>query len=243
VDFTSKTDPESAALIANCNPWRGRQSGDFIITWDQQGNGLAFEDIKKRVFTCTGTTVPYTCTLGPIEDLDTVEAAVSGDRFYGEMAINLTDDVFGDVNSCLSFSNVIPGTVTGNSDTADYKDTIFATTPPITNCGVLKIRKVTQNAAGVEFVDPNNPAFGYTVTKSGDALRYDLDAANHPVDGGAPQINIIRPNTNTPAGPSLLAGTANAHLHIDLIPGSGHGQGGWSDVARFEVYGRPVPRQ
>lgn len=31
--------------------------------------------------------------------------------------------------------------------------------------------------------------------------------------------------------------------YIDLMPGSGHGQGGWSDVAKFEVYGRPVPRQ
>src|SRR5262245_20269703 len=30
---------------------------------------------------------------------------------------------------------------------------------------------------------------------------------------------------------------------IDLMPGSGHGQGGWADVARIEVYGRPVPRQ
>jgi hypothetical protein len=30
---------------------------------------------------------------------------------------------------------------------------------------------------------------------------------------------------------------------IDLMPGSGHGQGGWADVAKFEVYGRPVPRQ
>lgn len=30
---------------------------------------------------------------------------------------------------------------------------------------------------------------------------------------------------------------------VDLLPGSGHGQGGWSDVAKFEVYGRPVPRQ
>jgi len=30
---------------------------------------------------------------------------------------------------------------------------------------------------------------------------------------------------------------------IDLMPSSGHGQGGWSDVARFEVYGKPVPRQ
>jgi len=30
--------------------------------------------------------------------------------------------------------------------------------------------------------------------------------------------------------------------YIDLMPGSGHGQGGWSDVAQIEVYGRPVKR-
>jgi len=29
---------------------------------------------------------------------------------------------------------------------------------------------------------------------------------------------------------------------VDLMPGSGHGQGGWVDVAQFEVYGKPVPR-
>ena len=28
----------------------------------------------------------------------------------------------------------------------------------------------------------------------------------------------------------------------DLTPGSGHGAGGWSDVATIEVYGKPVPR-
>lgn len=28
----------------------------------------------------------------------------------------------------------------------------------------------------------------------------------------------------------------------DLMPGSGHGAGGWVDVAEIEVYGRPVPR-
>jgi hypothetical protein len=28
----------------------------------------------------------------------------------------------------------------------------------------------------------------------------------------------------------------------DLMPGSGHGAGGWSDVAQVEVYGKPVPR-
>jgi hypothetical protein len=28
----------------------------------------------------------------------------------------------------------------------------------------------------------------------------------------------------------------------DLMPGSGHGPGGWSDVAQFEVYGKSIPR-
>jgi hypothetical protein len=28
----------------------------------------------------------------------------------------------------------------------------------------------------------------------------------------------------------------------DLMPGSGHGPGGWADVAQVEVYGKPVPR-
>lgn len=29
---------------------------------------------------------------------------------------------------------------------------------------------------------------------------------------------------------------------VDLMPASGHGPGGWADVAAFEVYGKPVPR-
>ena len=29
---------------------------------------------------------------------------------------------------------------------------------------------------------------------------------------------------------------------VDLMPGSGHGPGGWSDVAQVEVYGKPVAR-
>jgi hypothetical protein len=29
---------------------------------------------------------------------------------------------------------------------------------------------------------------------------------------------------------------------VDLMPGSGHGQGGWVDVAQVEVYGGSVPR-
>jgi hypothetical protein len=29
---------------------------------------------------------------------------------------------------------------------------------------------------------------------------------------------------------------------VDLMPGSGHGTGGYIHVSQFQVYGRPVPR-
>jgi hypothetical protein len=29
---------------------------------------------------------------------------------------------------------------------------------------------------------------------------------------------------------------------VDLVPGSGHGPGGWIDVATFEVFGKPIQR-
>ena len=219
IDFVLPQSAAETALINSCNPWRGRQSGDFIILWDQQGNGLAFDDIKKRTFTCTGTTVPYNCTLGPLQDLGTVVAAVSSDRFSGEMAINLTTEVFGGTSSCLTFANVLPGTVTGNSDQADYKDTVFATFPPITNCGILKVSKVTLNPDNSVRADTTS-AFGYTVTKSGDALRFNTDAADYPVDGPAPQISIVRPNSNTPAGEAIHGGETQTHL--DLKTGSNY---------------------
>jgi hypothetical protein len=222
IDFIEPESPAETNLINTCNPWRNRQTGDFIILWDQSGNVLdPVADIKKREFTCTGTTVPRTCVLGPIEDLVTVVAGISGDRFRGEMAINLTTEIFGGATSCLSFNNTLPGTVTGNSDTADYKDTVFAVLPPVTNCGILKVRKITLDPNGNPFTDTNNPAFGYTVSRTpAEALRFDADAANHPVDGAAPQMSIVRPNNNTPAGPSLVAGTD--HIHTDLKVGTNY---------------------
>jgi hypothetical protein len=30
---------------------------------------------------------------------------------------------------------------------------------------------------------------------------------------------------------------------VDLLPSSGHGPGGWSDVAQIEIYGKPVKRE
>ncbi|MEO5609308.1 MAG: hemagglutinin, partial [Ornithinibacter sp.] len=117
------------ALIDGCNPWANRRAGDFMITWDQQGNT---RDLYLRIWSGTKPNL----TLGAPEKLDSTvsEAQYSPDGFRGEAAVDLTATIFGNSTACKSFANTIPSTVTGNSDTADYKDTILATTPPITNC-------------------------------------------------------------------------------------------------------------
>ncbi len=116
-------------LVANCNPWANRKAGDFMILWDQQGGSL---DLFLRIWSGTAPNL----TLGAPQQLNSTvsQAAYSADGFFGEAAVNLTDTIFGGSTACLAFANTIPSTVTGNSDTADYKDTILATTPPISNC-------------------------------------------------------------------------------------------------------------
>lgn len=120
----------AAELIAGCNPWANRKAGDFMILWDQQGGS---RDLYLRVWSGTAPNLTLSPPGDPLDD-DVSQAAYSEDGFRGEAAVNLTDTIFGGSTACLSFANTIPSTVTGNSDTADYKDTILATTPPISNC-------------------------------------------------------------------------------------------------------------
>jgi hypothetical protein len=116
-------------LIAGCNPWKNRRAGDFIILWDQQGGSL---DLYLRTWSGTAPNL----VLGAPELLndDESDAAYSADGFRGEAAVDLTATIFGGSTACRTFANTIPSTVTGNSDTADYKDTILKNAPPITNC-------------------------------------------------------------------------------------------------------------
>jgi hypothetical protein len=167
----------------SCNPWDGRQTGDFIILWDQQGGST---QISIRFFDAT---IPG---FGPKIDLDPVtsRAIYSSDNFRGEAAIDFTEVIFPETGECVSFANTIPGTVTGNSDTADYKDTVLSAFPPVSNCGIVTITKVTDpsgqsgsfpytlSATGGIFVgtadsdcaDPNNLALCQaTLTSDGDS--------------------------------------------------------------------------
>ena len=118
-----------AQLIDACNPWKNRRDGDFMILWDQQGNSL---DLYLR--TWTGTAPNLTLGAPTLLNSAVSQAAYSDDGFRGEAAVDLTATIFGGSTACKTFANTIPSTVTGNSDTADYKDTILETTPPITNC-------------------------------------------------------------------------------------------------------------
>src|SRR4030095_8240401 len=120
--------PQSAAettLINNCNPWSGRsgdgtpQNSDFMILRDQSG---VCKDIYVRYF--NSSTGKFTAAQSLNASIAVAE--YSADGFRGEAAIDITAVVGGNPTACLTFANIIPGTVTGNSDTADYKDTVLA---------------------------------------------------------------------------------------------------------------------
>jgi hypothetical protein len=153
-----------------CNPWSGRQTGDVIILWDQQGSST--DRFIRRYNAATHS-------FGAPEQLaDSVSRAeYSADFFRGEVAIDFTEVVFPKSGECQSFANTIPGTVTGNSDSADYKDTVLAVFPPVSNCGAVTVKKVT---------DPAGEAgsFPYTLSRTGGSAIFagttvDSDCTNN----------------------------------------------------------------
>ena len=171
-------------LIAGCNPWDNRKAGDFMILWDQQGGSL---DLFLRTWSGTGDNL----TLSAPSPLNSTvsQAAYSEDGFRGEAAVNLTDTVFGGSTACRVFANTIPSTVTGNSDTADYKDTILQTAPPITNCESQTVTtpKVVTDTSTTPDTTANVPAGGASI---GTGVLAVADSAVVSITGG----------TATPAG-------------------------------------------
>ena len=144
VDYDSLdlTDPPGAdsytqSVIDSWNPWGNRQAGDFMVVFDTQGQNL---NVVLREFNGSGFD---TTTL----DASVSAAMFSDDNLTGEGAINLSETVFPEEpTSCFSVANIIPATVTGNSDSADFKDVVlgdFASSIAISNCGSVRVTKVT----------------------------------------------------------------------------------------------------
>ena len=143
-ETTGETD-----LINNCNPWSGRQAKDFMIVWDFKGgaNDIILRNFDGMAFDSV--------TLNP----DVSDAMLTADTSMGEGAINLSKSVFPQpATQCLSIGNIITGTITGNSDNADYKDTVladFTDQVSISNCAKVIIRKET-------LPENDTTSFGFT---------------------------------------------------------------------------------
>jgi len=197
VDSPANSPAGEASLIASCNPWANRQPGDFLIVWDASGGKI---NIIKRTFYLDGAG-KVALDAGVILSAADSAAAVSADKYRGEAAINLSHTVFPqNPTSCFSIANIIPGTVTGNSDSADYKDTLladFASRIAVSNCGQVKVTKVTQPAGGTG-------SFPYTLARQGgQPVRF-------PGDGG-----------ETSLGATLVA-DQDSDVYLKLIGGNNY---------------------
>ena len=179
-------EPESAeetALINSCNPWSNRQAGDFMIVWDFGGGST---NIVLRMFDGTAFDAGVNLSLSGF-----AVAALNADSSRGEGAINLTDAIFGTQDACFNVANVIPGTITGNSDSADYKDTVLVdlgSSLTISNCGTLNITKATQPAG-------ESGTFSFTLQRlGGEDIDFTPRASATDTlidDGGSKQLVII----------------------------------------------------
>src|SRR3954447_811418 len=179
--YDSATDTQ---LTNTCNPWANRTAGDFMILWDQQGNSL---DLYLR--TWSGTAPNLTLGAPTLLNAAQSQAAYSADGFRGEAAVDLTATIFGGSTACRTFANTIPSTVTGNSDSADYKDTILKTAPPITNCssGTVTTPKIVTDTSTNPDTASNVPTGGASI---GTGVLAVADSAVVSLTGG----------TSTPTG-------------------------------------------
>jgi hypothetical protein len=217
----------NAQLIAGCNPWAARTTGDFVLLWDQSGSS---QDVFLATF--TGGTPGLPLTFGEsltfpdcshsgtclnLTQFGCADASFSTDGFAGEMSVDLScAGVFSaSAQQCETLATIIPGTVTGNSNQADYKDVILAPFPPITNCGRISVTKVTLNPNGTKRIDTTS-LFGYTIKNgvSGDRLRYDADQPKHTEDGGTPQIQIVRADLTGCANTTTCEGPVETHTEL-----------------------------
>jgi hypothetical protein len=177
-------------LIANCNPWANRATGDFSFAFDTQGSTV---NIVKRIFAAAAGGSWTSTTLDPAVSA----AAIAPDGLTGEGVVNLSKTVFPvGGTSCLTTANILPYTITGNSDTADMKDVVladFTDQVSVSSCGEAKVTKATDPAG-------KTGTFPYTLSRSDNsALNFDGDTSvtgSVTGDGDSNLITDLKAGTN-----------------------------------------------
>jgi hypothetical protein len=193
------------SLIDGCNPWKNRQTGDFMFVWDQQGQKIV---ISKRTFT-TGSGFDAGVALTNAVS----EAKASSDGLRGEAAVDLTQTVFGtNPTTCTSFANIIPSTITGNSDTADFKDSVFAdfaSIVSVSNCGSVKIVKdaVPNDAQDFSFTSTLSGCSGFALDDDSDSTLSNQRSCSNVLAGSYSVTETNIPNGWSLTGVSCTDGT------------------------------------
>jgi hypothetical protein len=205
-----------------CNPWAGRNNGDIIFLWDQQGGTNTTIIAAPITGAAPNLNVPDCSHSGECIPLNASQAFAifgtnCGEGFEagqcGEMVVDLTAlGVFDPSNptSCVSIGNIIPGTVTGNSNTADYKDVVLAPFPTISTCGIVTVTKRTVTPDGLTIVTAPLNNFGYTLNRLAGNLRFTGLA----VDANS-LVTITRPNAT--GGTALTTCTSTFALPSDPL--------------------------
>jgi len=175
-DACAYTTATTEELTATCNPWANRTVGDFMILWDQQGGST---DLYLR--TWSGPDDDH-LTLGAPTLLNSAvsAAAYSSDKFRGEAAVDLTAILSDGIPQCLVLANVIPSTVTGNSDTADYKDTVLTPAPELSNCESSTVT-TPKTSSGADI--PDDFSIGAGVVGVKDSAVVDVSGGQPAPDG------------------------------------------------------------
>ena len=208
-----------AQLIANCNPWANRSDNDLLILWDQQGGSL---NVYARLYN------EALGGFGPPQLLPP-NAQYTADGFGGEAQVNISALVAGQANQCVSFANIIPGTVTGNSDTADYKDTVLALFPSPSNCGTITVTKVTQNGLGQTItgtgpfpftLDATDPIFGAAADSDCTVSGASLNVCSGSLAQGGSSVSIA--NLLSRSNYSLTEGTIDPKWELISITCDGN---------------------
>jgi len=205
-----------------CNPWAGRQGGDIIFLWDQQGGSNTTIIAAPITGIAPNLNMPDCSHSGDCVALNASQAFAvfgtnCGEGFEagqcGEMVVDLTAlGVFDPSNptACEGIGNIIPGTVTGNSNTADYKDVVLAPFPTISTCGTVTVTKRTVTPDGNTIVIAPLDNFGYTLNRLAGNIRFTGQA----VDANS-LTTITRPNAT--GGTALTTCTSSFTLPSDPL--------------------------
>ncbi|HXU05645.1 MAG TPA: hypothetical protein VN903_32025 [Polyangia bacterium] len=154
-----------------------RTAGDLLVTYDFSGSGTPTLGLLTWV-TTGATSQCFSANALPcwgnrvnLSGLGEAEGAVNtgsvtdpvppnaprtlGTGLFGEAAINLTAAGVFPAGTCRAFGSTFLKSRSSSSFTAEVKDFIAPQPVNISNCGTIKIRKVTENG---------DDTFGYTTT-------------------------------------------------------------------------------